>query len=285
MTDQKKTDPTVRFYHYLKRVKGLSNRTIYHYMTYHRHYMNQKINQASINRFLQSKNNNTVCRSYLKAYLEFKGLDNQFKIPKAKTGIGRKRIIRYITKDEIKRIIQQSFKKGFKQGIMMEIMYYGALRRAELSTIKTNSFKWDDLSGNYVQLSITGKGKKDRVVLIPVTTVQKILRVYYNRGLINNHMGRNDILSKLSSIDDNLFNYGERSILNMVHKVSRDALGKIIRPHEIRHARATHLLEDGNSERTIQKYLGHSSLAITEIYLHTTEKQALSEIESKSKTL
>ena len=47
---------------------------------------------------------------------------------------------------------------------------------------------------------------------------------------------------------------------------------KEVKIHTLRHSYATHLLEEGVNIRVIQKYLGHSSLDTTLIYLHLTQK-------------
>lgn len=277
------------YYDFLKKTKGISDRTIYCYIsTYYRHFVDQKLTQKNIDKFIESKNNSFMSRAFMKSYLEFLKRDKDFSLPKTKTGRSRKKIIRDISKKEVKVLINSAYSNNVRVGVLIDLLYWGALRRTEILTIKTNSFNWDkwfDKPDDYCPLKVTGKGKKDRIVFVHPNTVKEIMDQYLNRGLINNFMSKEDIIIKLSSIEDPLFSMGEWNIWRIVKKVSQEALKRKIRPHEIRHARATHMLEDGASVREIQRYLGHSSIAVTEIYLHTSEEQALNRLNTLPKDL
>ena len=57
-----------------------------------------------------------------------------------------------------------------------------------------------------------------------------------------------------------------------IKKITRQLrFGKKVSTHTLRHSYATHLFEAGVSLKNIQKYLGHSSLQTTLVYLHITE--------------
>ena len=117
-----------------------------------------------------------------------------------------------------------------------------------------------------------GKGAKDRYVPISQQTLQ-VLRDYWKThrhpqwlfpatGRDHTQAGTADRPMADSSVQGCL-----KRVVAQLGWVKRG-----VSPHTLRHSYATHLLEAGVNLRLIQKYLGHSSLLTTSLYLHLTSQ-------------
>ena len=115
-----------------------------------------------------------------------------------------------------------------------------------------------------------GKGHKDRLVPLPAKTLL-LLRQYWathrNPQWIFPAEGRDHKQAPTAQRP-----MEETTPQGCIKRVV-DSLGwgkRGVSTHTLRHCYATHLLEAGVNLRLIQKYLGHTSLQTTTIYLHLT---------------
>jgi len=117
-----------------------------------------------------------------------------------------------------------------------------------------------------------GKGAKDRYVPLPKATLQ-LLRRYWvthrNPRLLFPALGRNGKGAK-----DAATPMAKSSVQGAFRSAKFEAgiRKKSVSVHTLRHSYATHLLEAGVNLRVIQRYMGHSNLETTMVYLHLTHK-------------
>lgn len=126
-----------------------------------------------------------------------------------------------------------------------------------------------------------GKGAKDRLVPLPLSTLDDLRRywaTHRNPVWLFPAEGRQHKLAPTadrpmseSSVQDTI-----KAVLRQLNWDNRG-----ISTHTLRHCYATHLLEAGVSLKLIQKYLGHKHLTSTMVYLHVTtvgEEAAIAKI-------
>jgi len=151
---------------------------------------------------------------------------------------------------------------GYRDRVILELLYDTAIRRAELSAIRIEHM---DPEGGYIH--IHGKGNKQRVVPVSKRVCE----------LTNNYIKM--VRSQFIKRSDNGFlilnRFGNRMYPNgiwaVVKRHARQAgIDKNVSTHTFRHTCATHMMKNGAPVRHIQELLGHESLESTQIYTRVT---------------
>lgn len=268
--------------------KKLSPNTLYLYWRYYVRFSKLPFNQEGITKFFSDKKvNNSISRAFMKSLLEFLGMEDRFELPPKPTGKKKKKIIRGLTQNQIQQIRDGAYQDNQIIGFLFDFLYYGALRRSEVAKLRINSLNWslwfeDPTKSCELKIELA-KGNKERIVLLPCNVVKNFLDFYMKQKNIKPY-DLNGLIATLNNTSQPIFVQSNGNALQggkvwrIVKQISNKAIDIDIRPHEIRHARATELEKNGMSIRSIQHYLGHSTPQITEVYLHTTEKQSLSKI-------
>ncbi|WP_406034021.1 tyrosine-type recombinase/integrase [Treponema saccharophilum] len=219
---------------------------------------------SSINRFVASvRSLFAYCRrlGYITANpaLELKSV----KVPR--------RIPRFMTQAEVDKICAQPAECELlwekRDTALFEMMYSSGCRIGELAGLSL-----PDVSSDYSQAVVTGKGRKDRLVFFG-EDARKAMRAY-----IEDRKERFGIMS-LQSVNAFFVNQrGERlSVRGIRYILDRysgaEGTNHHVTPHSFRHTFATSLITNGADVRLVQELLGHSSISTTQRYTHiSTEK-------------
>jgi integrase/recombinase XerD len=146
---------------------------------------------------------------------------------------------------------------------LLSLLYYGGLRVSELCNLKWKHLHERTSQG---QITVYGKGKKTRHILLDAETWAEVWA-----------------LRKGAPLDDYVFlsRQGKRSDPedhrlddSRVHQIVRTAADRAgvaigqVSPHWLRHAHATHALENGAPITLVKETLGHKSIETTYRYLH-----------------
>jgi integrase/recombinase XerD len=148
--------------------------------------------------------------------------------------------------------------------LILSFLYYGGLRVSELCGLT-----WSDLKHQRAGLQVTvfGKGGVTRTILLPHFVMS----------------GLQDLEGSSAPEDPVFANprtgkaLHRSQVYRIVRKASRrEGLSKNVSPHWLRHAHASHALDNGAPSHLVQQTLGHKSLATTGRYAHARPKDSSS---------
>ena len=154
---------------------------------------------------------------------------------------------------------------------LLEVLYATGLRVSELVSLPRSAAR-----NNAGMIVVRGKGGKER--LVPLNDV--------SRRAMTDYLVATEALSsgkKQSTAPSRwLFpSFGESGHLTRQHfardlKELASASGlapRLVSPHVLRHAFASHLLHNGADLRIVQTLLGHTDISTTQIYTHVVEER------------
>ena len=181
------------------------------------------------------------------------------------TGLKNKKPLpSFLKEKEMNKLLDETdFGEGFKgcrDHLIIEMFYATGMRLSELIGLDDT-----DVDFSASLLRVTGKRNKQR--LIPFgEELKEEMRKYVD---VRNEQIQNK--SDAFFVKEN----GERLYKNLVYNLVKRNLSKVVTlkkrsPHVLRHTFATTMLNNEAELGAVKELLGHSSLATTEIYTHTT---------------
>ncbi|MEO1292379.1 MAG: tyrosine recombinase [Pseudomonadota bacterium] len=152
---------------------------------------------------------------------------------------------------------------GARLACLIELLYATGLRASELVSLPVKAAR-----GERQMIPVRGKGGRDRMVPLSPPAQEALATWLAHRDG--------------STAKDSTFLFPSRGssghltrerLFQMLKTLAREAGldPSRLSPHTLRHAFATHLLENGADLRVIQTLLGHADIGTTEIYTHVSQ--------------
>ena len=169
---------------------------------------------------------------------------------------------RPLSADEVARLLLELSKsqtpKGLRDRALIELMYATGLRASEVIDLQVDAI---DLKARDVRCL----GKRNRERSLPLSEhVCESLAVYVEHGRPRLIRRRGEKALFVNRLGRSLTRQG---LWLIIKECAVDAgIERTVTPHTLRHSFATHLLDGGAELRRVQRLLGHTNIASTQVY-------------------
>lgn len=150
--------------------------------------------------------------------------------------------------------------EGLRDKLIIDLFYTTGIRRTELIHLQLSSFATNGT------LKVLGKRNKERIVPVLPIISQQIQTYLAERSRLEAIKDTGFFFLTLKGVklnDSFVYRLINHYFSNVSEKVKKS-------PHILRHTFATHLLNNGADINSVKELLGHSSLASTQIYTHSS---------------
>lgn len=172
-----------------------------------------------------------------------------------------------LSTDEVQRLLDApdvATRRGLRDRAMFELLYACGLRVSELSALPVESLR---LNEGFVL--VRGKGGKERIVPVADSSARWVRR-WLGEGRNTAGAGGRWVFPGTKGRPVT------RQTVFLALKAAAVKAGlsaASVSPHVLRHAFATHLVDNDADLRAVQLMLGHADIATTEIYTHVSRSR------------
>lgn len=172
--------------------------------------------------------------------------------------------VKICTPEEKEKLLITASKEGKREKAIFYLLFGTGIRLGEAVNLKLQDIKND-------VIFVTGKGQKEREIFLPEEAKNAINDYLFVRTP-----------GKTASDKDYLFTTkaGRRMTYDYFRNICKFVAmnaGVKFHPHMARHTYATQLLRAGMDVAYVSKLLGHENLSSTQIYLHPSQEDAISQ--------
>lgn len=231
---------------------------------------------ASIRSFLKYLGEEDIKYRYL--YIDAKNIHRLKAMKKKVCGL---------TKDAVKvlfTIPDVNTDTGYRDIVLMAFLYGTAARIDEVLSIKVKDLYF---RGENSYVTIIGKGNKVRTLYLPPKLVSSLAK--YIKKFHHNDFASSNILfySRVKGVHTKITQEAINKRLKIYAKQAHEKNDDVpisLHCHQFRHAKASHLLDDGMNIVQLSKLLGHVNIETTMVYLNITtnmQEKALINLEEE----
>lgn len=157
---------------------------------------------------------------------------------------------------------------------LLETLYATGLRVSELVSLSLSAAKTDARF-----LSVLGKGNRERLVPLSERAKTAMREYLVASSVLYPESNRKFLFPASSAVGHFTRQAFARDLKNLAIRAT--LAPSRVSPHVLRHAFASHLLQNGADLRAVQQLLGHADISTTQIYTHVLDERLRELVEEK----
>ncbi|RZJ34360.1 MAG: integrase [Flavobacterium sp.] len=149
--------------------------------------------------------------------------------------------------------------EGIRDKLIIDLFYSTGIRRSELINLKISQV-------GATSMKVLGKRNKERIIpVLPIIASQ-----------FDSYLRERNTLPEIVDVDyffvtSRGVKLNDSFVYRLINNYFSNVSEKVKKsPHILRHTFATHLLNNGADINSVKELLGHSSLASTQVYTHSS---------------